>query len=660
LLSGIGFPMRTFYADQTGAIHCLPICHYRIEFAQLVRQAIDQIRPQAIAVEFPATLEDRIREGIARLPFLSVLLYENDKGESIYFLIEPADPLIEAIRYGQEQEIPVFFVDVDADEYPLFRDPLPDPYAILRIGHTPYYESFRRQMLGRLEKSPQDRIREKGMAFHLQQIRERFSSIFFICGMVHLEGVRRELPLPQTQPMGRIKRRSVQLFNLHPDSMGEILSSFPFLSAIYEYHRNKLPADPPTHRYTVRKTLRASPFGVVDGGKIASEERALHEALAWSTHRVIDPASALIDRQKVNLRLFQQATRHYHQDTGEKVTAWQKRAYFKFSRNYAMLDGLLLSDFYHCLMSARACVDDNFCYAMWRLGSYYPWIEEPASLPTLKISGEQIFLGTRRICIRRRIHKPRQRPVWLPSRKRPRERFPGEWLRAFDAKGICSYPPEDVVIENYGQFLKKKGGRLLSEEQSRIVPMTASLLDGIDLRQTLRHFHEKKIYVKENRVVRGAVGSVVVIFDEDQENRFRYCVTWHGEHDQESDMAFYATDPADNIVGPGICRCEYGGFFLSYPPLRMLDVWRDPEYHWFSSKPERLLVAALDYSLEKYVVYVAGKPPRSYLKVIAGRMGRHIVYVPIGTLSPNMLKKIRVFHVLFGHDKRATAREYIW
>jgi hypothetical protein len=649
-----------FYTEKMGNIHCLPICHYRIEFAQLVRQAIDAIQPQAIAVELPATLEDKVRQGVERLPFLSVLLYENDKGESIYLLIEPADPLIEAIRCGQEKDIPIFFVDVDADGYPLFRDPLPDPYAVLRIGHKEYYRSFRDKMLDHLEKCPQDHIREKGMAFHLKRMQQKFSSVLFICGMVHVEGVQRELAFPQAHPMGRIKRHTVHLFSLHPDSMGEVLSVFPFLSAIYEYRRGEPPADCLADRYTVRKTLRGSPFAVVEGGKIASEEQALQEALIWSTHRVVDPGGMMIDRQKVNLRVFEQAARHYRQDTGEEVTGWQKRAFFKFSRNYAILDGLLVSEFYHCLITARACVDDNFCYAMWRLGSFYPWIEEPPRLSALKISGEQIFLGTRAIHIRRRIHKPRQRPVWLPAKKRPRERFAGEWLRGFDAKGICSYPPEDIVIETYGQFLKKKGGRLLSQEQSRVMPLTACLLDGIDMRETLRHLHERRIYVRENRMVRGAVGSVVVIFDGDRDNRFPYCVTWHGEHEQESDMAFYATDPADHIVGPGICRCEYGGFLLSYPPLRMLDVWADPEYRWFHSKPEKLLIAALDYSLEKYVVYVAAKPPRSYMKVLAARMGRHIVYVPIGTLSPIMLKKIRVFHVLFGRDKRHTARDYIW
>jgi hypothetical protein len=649
-----------FHVERVGNILCLPICHYRIEFAQLVRKAIRELRPDAIAVELPATLEEKVRDGVGRLPFVSVLLYENTQGESIYLLIEPADPLIEAIRYGQEEGIPVHFVDVDADEYPLFRDPLPDPYSILRVGHKAYYQSFRDHLLERLEKSAHDRIRERGMAFHLQEIAPKYASVLFVCGMVHLEGVRRQFSLPQTHPIGRISRQTVQLFNLHPDSLGEVLSAFPFLSAVYEYHRRELPPKPSTPRYTVRRTVKMSPFGVVDGGKTASETDALHEALNRAAHGVIHPSSSMIDRQLVNLRLFEETAKHYGQDTGERTALWQKRYFFRLSRNYAILDGLLLPDFYHCLTSARSCVDDNFCYAMWRLGSYYPWTEEPARLPTIKISGEELFLGTRPIRIRRRLHKPRRRPVRVPMRKRPKERFPGEWLREFDGKTICSYPPEDILIEDYGRFLKKKGGRVLSEEQSRTMPMTVSLLDGVDLRETIRNFQEKKIYVREKRVVRGAVGSLVVILDPDSENRLPYCMTWHGEHEQESDMAFYATDPADNVVGPGICRCEYGGFLLSYPPLRMVDVWKDPEYRWFERKSEKLLVAALDYSLEKYVVYVAASPPRSYLKGLASRMGRQIVYVPIGTLSPVTLKRIRVFHVLFGHDKRATARDYIW
>ena len=37
-----------------------------------------------------------------------------------------------------------------------------------------------------------------------------------------------------------------------------------------------------------------------------------------------------------------------------------------------------------------------------------------------------------------------------------------------------------------------------------------------------------------------------------------------------------------------------------------------------------------------------------------------IIYLPIGQLSPVTLKRIRVVHILDGHDKRALAKDYIW
>ena len=41
-------------------------------------------------------------------------------------------------------------------------------------------------------------------------------------------------------------------------------------------------------------------------------------------------------------------------------------------------------------------------------------------------------------------------------------------------------------------------------------------------------------------------------------------------------------------------------------------------------------------------------------------MGLKIIYIPIGQLSPVALKKVRVMHVLDGHDKREIAKDYLW
>ena len=73
-----------------------------------------------------------------------------------------------------------------------------------------------------------------------------------------------------------------------------------------------------------------------------------------------------------------------------------------------------------------------------------------------------------------------------------------------------------------------------------------------------------------------------------------------------------------------------------------------------------LLAALLEYSRERHVVYTAPRPPRSIFRQLAARLGKKIVYIPLGSLSPVKLKRLRVFHVLAGHDKREIAREYIW
>jgi hypothetical protein len=125
-------------------------------------------------------------------------------------------------------------------------------------------------------------------------------------------------------------------------------------------------------------------------------------------------------------------------------------------------------------------------------------------------------------------------------------------------------------------------------------------------------------------------------------------------------MAFYSTYPFDHIVGPGIGRAEYGGFLMTLPPRRMYDIWSDPDYDTAQSKSERLLLAGLDYSVQKYVVYVAAKPPRSMFRSIAAHLNRRILYIPIGALSPTKLKKLRVVHVLDSYERRLDAKEFIW
>lgn len=640
-----------------GPIHPIPVVHFSMEFAEEVRHLFNRLRPDAVAVELPESLSDVVTKGVSRLPELSVVLYQNSRGESIYVPIEPTDPIVEAVRSGMEAQIPVHFVDPDIDEYPSYRDHVPDTYCAYRLGIEAYFDVYARHIMPAIRKGPADARREAGMAYRLQKLAAGYDRILFVCGLAHLHGVRAAFFRPQAEPLEKKRRTGVGLFHLHPDDLSEVMSEYPFLTAVYEYRRGDPPPMPELSRYTVRKKMGV--MTLITGGKEAcSEEEALDASIRWAVHKM---KPGRVDRQMAGYRLFEQAARHYHQDTGEEVYRWQKIAFFRFSRNYAFLESRLLPDFYQFLISARGCVDDNFCYAMWRLGSFYPWQRPQSSIATIRMSGEMLWLGTRKLNIRRRLPRLKRRPVYIPKRRRMKERRPGEWLEGFADPHICSYPPEDLVIEDYGNFLQGKGRHVLSAEDAVSVPFETSMLDGIDTRETVRHIHEGRIYVRQFKRIKGGVGAVILIYDEDKSGReYPYLMTWLGEHDQESDMAFYATNPSDHIVGPGICRSAYGGFLMTYPPLRLTDVWSDPEYDWARTKAERLLLAGLEYSMEKHVVYVAKKPPRSFIKQVAGRWGKQIVYIPIGQLSPVKLKHIRTLHVLAGRDKRDIAKDFIW
>jgi hypothetical protein len=594
-----------------GRFTYFPVVPGRLEFAIEVRRAILRDRPQVIALELPWTLQAAWMRAVARLPEMSLIFFPDEtagEDHAVYVPIEPADPFTEAVRTGLETGAEILFADPDAGQRPHLRDAYPDSYAIRHVGLTRYIEAYR--------VYPQPRSGEiarhaAGIAWKLQGANP-LADVMVVVSLNLLDPVLDAMEEPQAQPMARAHREGVELFNPHPESLGEIAMEYPALQWRYESFRQLM----------------------TDGN--------------------------LIDRRHAQLAVFREAEKEYEAATGEQIAHWQRRLLARYARNLALSGHELSAGIYDLTVAARGVADDNYAWDVWTVAGRYPPQRTEAEVLTVKISGEEVWLDTRRIRLRRRLPstKRRLRPYGLKPRKK--EKVPGEWASQLNGSGICSYPPEDLVIEDYGRFLKKKGKSILSEERTRVEPFTTSILDGIDMRETIRKWYEGRIYVRQFQKIHGEVGAVVVIFDEDRDGRYSYTTTWLGENQNESDMAFYSTFPFDHLVGPGIGRAEYGGFLMTLPPRRMYDVWQDADYEFAESKPERLLLAALDYSVERFVVYVAAAAPRSIFKTIASRMGRTIIYIPMGQLSPVSLKKIRVVHVLDGWDKRKIAKDYLW
>ena len=599
-------------------VRLVPILHGRVEFASEVRRQFDAFKPDCVAVEYPVTLRESILKGVERLPLLSAVYYEEQDGTFMYLLVEPTDGQAEAIRLALERGLPVHCIDRDTEGYPLDRSPMPDSYAVQRIGHFLYCQAYLK-INPHHDWSVEDELREKTVAYNLQQLSKCHQRVFFAGGLYHFPGLMKRLGYPQAEVIGRRHREGVGLAHLHEVSSREVMSEMPFLAAHYERRRNSEGMEP-------------------------------------------------LDRLGINRQLIATAQDHYRKNDKEELSPSQIRILYKFARNYALITGALVPSFYQLVVAARGVADDNFAYEVWDKGSEYPWQRENPGLPVLRLSGEDLFLDQKRIKFHRRLKTFRRRLVPVPVKKKIREKVPGEWKRDFGRFFICSYPPEDVVVEGYGTYLQQKALKIKSEENARIVPFVSSMLDGLDIRETIREtireWPRSRLYVKEGKPFSGKVGSVVVIFEPDTQDKegkeaFPWRVTWLGEHEQESDMAFYSSPAGEVMEGPGISRCQYGGFMLTYPPMRVFDVWKDPFFDGARNKPEKLLMAAIDYSLEKNVVYVAAAPPSGWCQSMAARLGKKIIYMPIGSFSPVTLKKIRQFHVLDGHHVRKYARHFI-
>ena len=398
---------------------------------------------------------------------------------------------MEALRTALELGSEIVLLEPPTREKPHLSDSYPEPYSLEIIGTRAYLEAYR--------VHPQSRSSEldahaAAMAWKIQGA-DPLASICAVVSLNILDPLLDAMEIPQDAPPAPRTRlfQRAELCNLHPDCLAEITSEPPYYQDLYERAR--------------------------------SEE---------------DFNTFKLDRPRWQLQLLREAEKEYAINTGEMMQSWQRITLAKFSRNLATLDGHLIPSIYDLALAARSIVDDNYAYEVWQMANRFS--EQQTEVPgmeTLNLSGDEVFLRTRKLRIRRRLPRMKQRlkPSGLKARKR--EKYQGEWAQQTDGHSICSYPPEDLVIENYGRFLKRYAKSKLSEERARVEPFLSSTLDGIDLRETIRNWHDGKLYVRELGKFSGEVGALIVIFDEDRQDRYRYLTTWLGEHQNESDMAFF-------------------------------------------------------------------------------------------------------------------------
>ena len=327
-----------------------------------------------------------------------------------------------------------------------------------------------------------------------------------------------------------------------------------------------------------------------------------------------------------------------------------------------MIDRRLTPDLYSLVVAARQTAGDDFALALAEVAREYPHQPEAAEeTPHLRMGLDQADVpGQGVAAMVSRL--PGQSLAWRSCELRPKppEVDRKRWKQRWDPYGMCSWPPEDDRIESFQKHVRDRARAMLGADLARSEKFTASVMDGIDLRETLRNWHTGDLYVKVIPPDRGSIEAVVFLFDTPADPaRYPSRATWYAEHAEESTLAFFATDTLADMVGPGIARAEYGGALVPLPaPSHPRHLGRPGARHGQDAgrkAPGRRLPP------QPRAPCGAGlsRPPLATWRRLARRSGRKLVYLPIGRFGGQVIERLRTFHILNGKQIRSYAADYI-
>lgn len=598
-------------------ILAVPSIHSRAYFALAVREALKDFKPDAIAVEHPKPFTESLREAVSRLPFVSLIIRRVEE-EAVYIPIDPCDSIIEAVRLSIDEEIPFFAIDKDITNFPTNSHYImPDDYLLTRTGLDRFYEEVTNKYV--FIKNKTDKEREYHMAKNISELSKKYKRVLVVIGMSHWKNIVSHLKKNDSNKIIKDDKEigESNIYTVHKDSLNRALGELPFTTYMYELYRNG---------------------EIKDFDKISVVETILREA-----------------KNKYKL----------------PMSVMQQKRMMDYLRNLCVLEHHIIPDYIDILTAAKCMINNDYALEVMEAIDYYPYYdEEDERYPVIKLKRDPNTDALEGLLKNKKIKLHRYDNIWKSSFKkvnvttRPKEKYDGEWEDAWNKRtNLMSHIPEDALMENYMNIIRNKIKSMMTEEKSKIEPFRVSIKDGIDMRETIRNYYKHEIYVKETPKLRGNIGHMVVIFDNERDENYTWNIVWYSEAHDDSDLILYSTEPGVTLVGPGISKCYFGGYASLMPPQGPHDVWREYEYLKNTSLIENyadlLLYTAITYSVDKYIGYVSPTPPSDTLKELAKTKNVEIIYVPITTFSSETLRKLRHFHVLGNKRLRKIANDYI-
>jgi len=625
----------------------IPVVHGSGAYASALRKELLTRPFDALAVPLPASFATDVIRGVKRLPALSAVVRlsaQEDRFDELddsqettdlrgtYVPIDPCQAVIAAIRFALGERKPIVWIDSEGDQIENHSPVFADCYA---IRHTTL-ERFCAAMLPAIP--PPDAGLGGGnlieridtMADKILAMRNSYRSIVALCPLEAWPWLREAIQKKMAEGASDSLERSsdeesqdefyeTDLYAIDPRSYLFALGELPFITGLVELARQDFQDDDQIVAQGLKELL----------------------VTARSSYR-------------------QELAGRARQITPLLITQC-----LKYVRNQTLLERRMTPSFYTLAKSAQQMMGDTYTMHLVNAAIEYP-LDDPIAngsdgLETMRLGiGVGDLPGWGRAKLISRLPGPPMQWHSLELKRRVEKKDQRRWESRWNPYMQCSWPEEDTQIESFRNRVAERARQILGADLARIEKFTTSIMDGLDLRETLRHWYDGSLYVKVNPPSIGQVNVTVMIFDPEPDPReYSWRATWFSEHPEESTLAFYATPFNKQMIGPGIAMATYGGSMFIYPPRPILDIWKDSRLDFTDTLEQRLVAAACMHSESRHVALLSPTPPGYALKKIAKRYSRKLVHVPLSHFSDSAVQQLRIFHVLNGKHVRSYAADFI-
>ena len=332
----------------------------------------------------------------------------------------------------------------------------------------------------------------------------------------------------------------------------------------------------------------------------------------------------------------------------------------KYTRNLTLIDHRFTPQLTTIITAAQQVAGDGYALHVLEQAKQYRYTKDLGlqsarmSLDKMALPDQEIFDSANRL--------PGPPLTWTQLKliPKPDSKQKRDWQQRWNPRSQCSWPPEDELIENFRQSVFDRAQEVMGADLAQTEKFTTSIKDGIDIRETIRNWHNGEIHVKVLPPNKGKLDAAVMLFDSPADPRdYPWRTTWFAEHKNESTLCFFATDFSEQPVGPGICLANYGGAMFLFPPVAIPDIWQDPRLDFTTTLEERILAAACLHSESKHIALVSAAPPGSAWRQLAKMFKKTWVHLPLSRFSDSTVQQLRMVHVLNGREVRSYAADFI-